>query len=218
MPKPKLSIVVPYRNRESHLTTFIPYMEDFLYKQGIPYHIFIIEQDDDKPFNRGKLLNIGFKESQNYDYFCFHDIDMLPLESDYSPVPHPTHLAAKVEQFDWGVPYGAYFGGVNIFDKESFLKINGYSNEYWGWGMEDDDCIWRCRSQNIQISRKPGKYKVLAHEKFKEKELYDKNVKKYAELINDSSSMNQSGLSNLSYEKSGMENISDHAAKIRVKV
>ena len=31
------------------------------YIKDIDYEIFIVEQADDKPFNRGKLLNVGYK-------------------------------------------------------------------------------------------------------------------------------------------------------------
>ena len=30
-----------------------------------------------------------------------------------------------------------------------FKKVNGYSNEYWGWGFEDDDLLMRLTEQNI---------------------------------------------------------------------
>ena len=31
-----------------------------------------------------------------------------------------------------------------IFKRTSRGKTNGYSNDYWDWGMEDDDLFWRC--------------------------------------------------------------------------
>jgi beta-1,4-galactosyltransferase 2 len=70
---------------------------------------------------------------------------MLPMTSDYSYVSVPTHLAAEAEQFGFKLPYQGYFGGVTLFDKHSFIKVNGYSNDYWGWGAEDDDVMFRCR-------------------------------------------------------------------------
>ena len=32
---------------------------------------------------------------------------------------------------------------MTAFTEDSFKKINGYSNEYWGWGGEDDDISHR---------------------------------------------------------------------------
>ncbi len=111
----KLAVIVPYRNRESHLNVFIPYLEDYLNSKKIPFEIFVIEQKDKKPFNRGKLLNIGYKESGNeFDYFCFHDVDMLPIKVDYSYCDRPTHLADKV---DGEESFYNYFGGVTIVNK-----------------------------------------------------------------------------------------------------
>jgi hypothetical protein len=115
----RLSVVVPYRNREEHLKEFIPYMEKNLSEEGIDYQILIVEQNDEKPFNRAKLLNVGFKESEDFDYFVFHDVDMLPMDSDYDFPDGPTHLASMAEQFGFKLPYDGYFGGVTIFDKES---------------------------------------------------------------------------------------------------
>lgn len=37
------------------------------------------------------------------------------------------------------LPYNQYFGGVSSMSKEQYLKINGFPNNYWGWGGEDDD-------------------------------------------------------------------------------
>ena len=69
----KLAVIVPYRNRAEHLKVFMPYMEKSLAEEKVPFDIFIIEQHDDKPFNRAKLLNVGFSEAKEYDYFAFQD-------------------------------------------------------------------------------------------------------------------------------------------------
>lgn len=41
------------------------------------------------------------------------------------------------------LPYNEYFGGVSMFSHDQFLKINGFSNDYWGYGGEDDDSYLR---------------------------------------------------------------------------
>ena len=62
--KNKIGIVVPYRNRREHLNQFIPSISNHLKKQKIPYEIIVVEQADGKPFNRGKLLNIGVERAK----------------------------------------------------------------------------------------------------------------------------------------------------------
>ena len=173
-----LCIVVPYRNRETHLAEFLPHMHSTLKSRNIDYHILIVEQTYDKPFNRAKLLNVGFHVTKGiYDNYCMHDVDMLPVESiDYSYCDSPTHLAAHAEQFGWNTPYPEYFGGVTMFDKESFVKINGYSNEYFGWGAEDDDMFRRCVKHGIKPRRKACRFRSLSHERNIVQEQYGKNV------------------------------------------
>lgn len=41
------------------------------------------------------------------------------------------------------LPYVQYFGGVSALSKQQFLTINGFPNNYWGWGGEDDDIFNR---------------------------------------------------------------------------
>jgi hypothetical protein len=156
MQKEKLAVIVPYRNRKSHLRRFAPHLNKFLDKKGIPHKIFVVEQGDKKPFNRGKLLNIGYKiaRDEGYDYFAFHDVDMLPEKADYSYVEKPVHLAKKLSDNNYELIYIDYFGGVVLFNKDDFEFINGYSNEYWGWGFEDDDLLYRCKIKGLKLDKK----------------------------------------------------------------
>uniref|UniRef100_A0A914MTS7 Galactosyltransferase N-terminal domain-containing protein n=1 Tax=Meloidogyne incognita TaxID=6306 RepID=A0A914MTS7_MELIC len=58
----KVAIVVPYRNREPHLRTFLHNIHRFLQKQQLDYAIFVVEQIGDFAFNKGRLTNIGVLE------------------------------------------------------------------------------------------------------------------------------------------------------------
>ena len=151
----RLAIIVPYRNREEHLSRFVPHINKFLSDKDIDFKIFIVEQGNDKSFNRGWLLNVGYtiSKEQGFDYFCFHDVDMLPEDNtcDYSWVDKPTHIAARLSKFNYRLVYPEYFSGVTLFNKEHFEWINGYSNKYWGWGFEDDDLLYRCRKGGIPL-------------------------------------------------------------------
>ena len=151
----KIGIVVPYRLRRDHLNQFIPAISNHLNQQKIPFEIIVVEQADEKPFNRGKLLNIGVAKAKKLrcTYVALHDVDMLPLDVDYSYVNRPTHLATDFVS-DVGekrIIFDAYFGGVTLFPLMDYMKINGYSNEYWGWGYEDDDLRFRCEESNFLV-------------------------------------------------------------------
>ena len=153
----KIAIIVPYRDRREQLDTFVPHMIEFFKNKSVEYEIFIMEQTDDKPFNYGKICNIGFSLLKDkFDYFCFHDIDMLPVsdDCDYNYIHiggYPVQLSTRVSAHKFKLPYLEYMGGVIMFGKEDFEKINGYSNEYWGWGFADLDLLHRCRINDIEL-------------------------------------------------------------------
>jgi hypothetical protein len=90
------------------------------------------------------------------DYYVFHDVDMLPITADYSASLSPTHLVASATQFEKGIPYDTYFGGVTMFPNADFMQVNGFSNDFWGWGSEDDDLIRRCANEKLVITRREG--------------------------------------------------------------
>lgn len=155
----KLGIIVPYRDRYDQLITFKRKINQYLKRNKINYELIIVEQDDSKTFNRGKLLNIGFLEAKKLgcDYVVFHDVDMLPIRVDYSYSDYPIHLISdfKESKDDFKrIIFDEYFGGVTLFPVNSFEEINGYSNDYWGWGYEDDDLLYRCKVKGIKLNEK----------------------------------------------------------------
>lgn len=153
----KVGIIIPYRNREEHLDVFLKRMTRYLKNNKIKYEIIIVNQDDAKLFNRGMLLNIGFKyaESLECDYVVFHDVDMIPANVDYSYSDVPLHLATDlIDQKTHKTSketFEEYFGGVTLFPMRDFREVNGYSNKYWGWGYEDTDLLLRCKKKNIKL-------------------------------------------------------------------
>jgi uncharacterized pyridoxamine 5'-phosphate oxidase family protein len=157
MANKKLGLIVPFRNREEQLDEFKRVIVKHLTKHKIPYEIIIVHQDDAKLFNRGMLLNIGFKRAEELkcDYVIFHDVDMLPMIVDYSYSDIPLHLANEFKKGEDREVFDEYFGGVTLFPSELFKKIDGYSNKYWGWGYEDTDLLYRCRKNNIPLFNKP---------------------------------------------------------------
>ena len=149
----KLGVCVPYRNREEHLNTFVPRVGKHLKEQGIDFQMYFCHQVDDKLFNRGATKNIAAKHAfeEGCDYIVWHDIDMIPEgDTDYSyPKDNPIHLATQISQMDYRLKYHEYFGGAVLFTKEQVEATNGYSNDYWDWGMEDDDLFWRCHLEGL---------------------------------------------------------------------
>lgn len=153
----KLAIIVPYRDRRDELDIFLPHIHKFLENKQIDYEIFIIEQSDDKPFNYGKLCNVGVNLTHHFaDYYCFHDVDLLPIndDADYSYTENPTQLVFEDENKNSLISYDEYFGGVVIITKNDFLKINGYNNDYWGKGYVDLDLLYRCKKHNLPLVKK----------------------------------------------------------------
>lgn len=190
--------MVPYRDRKAHLDEFVPHMQKFLPENGAKdFRIVVVEQAPGLPFNKGKLLNAGFEHTKRaYDHYVFHDIDLLPLEADYSPCAVPTHLSPYVEQFDWKLPYKDLFGGVVMFPRDAYVKLNGYNNGYWGWGAEDDDMFRRCRFWSVRTDRRGGRYRSLAHARGIDRNYYNKNIER---LENFTRSLDD-GLKNVNYQ------------------
>jgi N-terminal region of glycosyl transferase group 7/N-terminal domain of galactosyltransferase len=141
----RLTVIIPVRDREPHLARLLPRLRSKLDEQGIRYRLLVVEQSAGAPFNKGVLLNAGFRAAADgCDYVCLHDVDALPLEANYLCPSEPLRLVTNLV----GSRHGAardprYFGGAITLRREHFQEANGFSNEYWGWGKEDDDFLFR---------------------------------------------------------------------------
>jgi len=141
----RLAVIVPFRNREHHLQHLLPRLTEKLNADGIDYQIFVIEQSDNKLFNRAKLLNTGVNMAGNsFDYFCFHDVDMLPVDCDYGFPSSPLRLFSSLQTTDrLRKLSNVYFGGIVTIARDQFMQANGFGNEFWHWGKEDDNFLLR---------------------------------------------------------------------------
>lgn len=201
----KASIIVPYRDRAEHLAVFVPAMLKKL--PGV--EILVIEQSDSKPFNRAKLLNIGAKIAfvNGAELVITHDVDMIPTKETVYAHAHAGHLATAASQFGGKMPYDRYFGGVNVFSKEFFYAINGYSNEYWGWGGEDDDMLLRVEETGAVPFRpeKPNQFMSLEHRHGLDSVGAKETHKANCERLRSGYDTKKEGLNSLEYELVGVE-------------
>jgi hypothetical protein len=174
----RLGVIVPYRDREAHLSQLVPHLAAYFTRdkadRRIPVSIAIVEQPAGATFNRGFMKNIGFKLLRDrIDYVCFHDVDYLPIWADYSLVDNPTmivwygfesrpidpqqpekRVSQKVEDC---------LAAVVLMRKEQFERVNGYSNHFWGWGFEDADLKMRLEWAGFETKHRKGTFIALDH-------------------------------------------------------
>jgi hypothetical protein len=176
----RLNIVVPFRARESHLQKFVPTMRAYFARDKldceIPYRVLIIEQDNELPFNRGAINNIGFLLGRDTsDYTCFHDVDYLPIWADYRWPEAPMGILWHGAESRPVAPGRStrivhhsnmedFFGGVFLVANAMFDAVNGYANCYWGWGYEDVDLKNRFTAAGIRVGRRRGTFSPLEHD------------------------------------------------------
>ncbi|XP_053475409.1 beta-1,4-galactosyltransferase 1 isoform X1 [Ictalurus furcatus] len=206
----RVALIIPFRDRELHLKIWLFYMHPILQRQQIDYGIYIIEQDGEETFNRAKLLNVGYVESlKEYDYNCFvfSDVDLIPTDDRnlYKCYDQPRHLSVAMDKFGFKLPYNQYFGGVSALSKEQYLKINGFPNNYWGWGGEDDDVFNRLTLQGMSISRPDhniGRCKMIRHARDK---LNQPNPHRFSRIARTKQTMETDGINSLNYNVVGWE-------------
>lgn len=202
---------------------------NLIFKDQTDVRIYIIEQEGNRSdygllpellkqpnsemakFNLGILKNIGFaiasKSMKDKDaYYILSDVDLLPsinLVKDYLTYPkNPIHLANKGTRYNISGTDHSFLGGVISVNKKDFIKANGYPNNFWGWGGEDNALNRRFKQNSIQITKSSEPVidleKLSLQEKLtKLRTEKTKEMRKKEKLKEDMISWKENGLSSL---------------------
>ncbi|CAE7615614.1 B4GALT6 [Symbiodinium sp. KB8] len=159
-------VIIPFRDRENHLKLFKPFWRWFAESGRSPktvqrWVVVVAEQFDVQTFNRGWNFNAGLavvsaqstaspdiRSEMGLDFDCavIQDIDYLPEKGvDYAECDVPTQLSAEIDRYKWKTPYLTSAGGIVGMSLKHWRKINGFGNNYFGWGGEDDELHHRLR-------------------------------------------------------------------------
>lgn len=100
-------------------------MHLFLQNQLLKYHIFVVEQNGNNTFNRGKLMNVGFSEASKweaFDCYIFHDVDLFPLNENiiYNCSSNgPLHMSVGIDKF--GQRYAKCYKSMQFFQLYQYI-------------------------------------------------------------------------------------------------
>lgn len=167
-----VAIVIPFRDRLDHLAVLLRHLHPILRRQQLHYRIFVIQQDKEYTFNRGKLVNVGVREALKlYPFNCIviHDVDLIPEDDriDYSCSRSPLQLAMAIDKFNYQKIYEAHFGGVSSMTTRHYIMVNGFSNSIWNWGGEDDALSFRLNANGLKKINEnitTARYTMLKHD------------------------------------------------------
>ena len=176
----KYSIIIPYRNREEHLSILIPVLSEKF--QNKNYEIIVAEQNDNEKFRLSSLYNIAFKYTSG-DLIIFHDVDYIPSSNVSYELKNnnPTYPVRQVLflnsdltlKDDNDIPAGYrhfkndvenHWGGVFMMNTKDFKLINGFNPLYIGWGKEEEETQLRLLHKNLICERNDrGLFYALDH-------------------------------------------------------
>jgi GT2 family glycosyltransferase len=136
-----------------------------------------------KPFSKGALLNAAIRSLSGHGYIVVTDVDIVwnynalkclqrssrpgnfqfcgrVIESNASKVltspVFAVSIVSKRAVLEWGCDASrkdrpGY--GIQSFDHDTFAKIGGYDNNFFGWGWEDVDIILVASALGFPIRR-----------------------------------------------------------------
>jgi len=181
-----------------HLQELLTRLQEYDLKGNV-LDVYLIDQNNSDKFNRGLLLNIGFylASKVKYDRYLFHDVDSYPDEvlfpQYFQFLEETVHFASP--ELGYKYKYDDFLGGVEGFTEQDYNTINGYPNNFLGWGGEDDALYDRLAAEKITVYRPTkGKYILAEHDKPKDDE---KNQLKYENVLEDLKNYKNNGIKQL---------------------
>lgn len=173
------AIIVPFRDtgdgsRFKELQTFHAFIQQHL-SNAVIYCIEQHASPKEQKFNRGYLLNIGYRIASahhTHSHYIFHDVDNLPcihLMQLYRMFPKtPMALATRGTRYEQPSFYTGdalkelahnrklkkqrpFMGGVISINGKDFETVNGFPNDFWGWGGEDDELSHRMAHHGLCV-------------------------------------------------------------------
>lgn len=146
-------IVVPYRNREEHLKGFLENSPAYFDKTGLSYDILICELDQIGDWNAGLSVNslvdfIG--TTKKYEWLYIHHVDIWPIEGEWK-FPKQNEVYFNLGDY-----------GSCLMKMETFFKVKGYCNSFWGWGGEDNELYQKLKEDGYNVIN----YETLQYVKY----------------------------------------------------
>lgn len=222
-----ITIIIPYRNRKEHLDIFISKVVPSLQSElKDKFKIMIVEQYDNKPFNRGKLLNIGFNECKylltgENDYIILHDVDAIPSSKMIFENYNKSGDIVLLKK-----PHDYSLGGVCKIKSHIFEQINGHPNTIFGWGVEDRILFYRSKISNHKITFCNQEFEILNHKsnartypkELKEYSDYEHNLYLKGQKDEQLKNMKRDGLNTLKYKVVKKDELNEQICKLCVNL
>jgi hypothetical protein len=109
-------------------------------------------------FNRGALLNAAIDTIEHGRAIYTHDVDLVPASDAFyeaysREIPDTliAHLAGSWDRYTQEGKSGTYLGGIAGMTPNGWRAVNGYPNDYFGWGGEDDEFLRRVKANKLTI-------------------------------------------------------------------
>ncbi|PIK41360.1 hypothetical protein BSL78_21792 [Apostichopus japonicus] len=153
IPRWKVAIIIPFRDRFVHLPIILRHLVPFLKEQYLEFGIFFVEQ----------LLTIP-NGTALYSMTWTTSLSAMATSTVAVECQNISYLVQIDGVINCCTAF--FFGAVTGFTRSQVADFNGFPNTYWGWGGEDDDILGRMRSVGLFKTRPWGQvgfYNVIPH-------------------------------------------------------